>query len=316
MLFQRISAVLLIVPKNQNNYDAKIGFVAREVEEDRERIASINSTLNLLRTNSTLQQLIPNLCRFFYQQTKNYKKIGNYLYTLQVIVKALDAIIANPHISLQYHLVQILPTLFSCVVSSQLGEENNDNHWNLRVYAAQVIAFACWRHRLIFPDLVSRVVKTYMEAVTSDKSLSTVYGGVYGLLALLDTPSAHYIVSNEVVSHLILTEMMQIYGRVESTSSQQESIMCITGIVSVVGTIISLYYTRFNRSVNQSQLNLNAEKKRKREEENWENRSHALLSEVVDRFGEKLFPYICKEKQLSSVRFVTYSQYSDNIKYV
>jgi hypothetical protein len=296
--------VLLIVPKTQEIQDSKLGFVSRDFEEDRERITSINSTLNLLRTNSTLQQLVPNLSRFFYQQTKNFKKFGNHLYTLQVIVKAVDAMIANPHISLQFHLVQILPTLFSCIVSTQLGDESNDSHWSLRVYTAQVVAFACWRHRLIFPDLVARVVKTYMEALTADKSLTTVYGGVQGLLALLNTPSAQQIVSNELMSHLILSEMLQIHNRIESSLHRKDSLICMNGVLSVVGIMVSLGTTTLNRLRNYGVLTSasSVEKKRKRSDDSEAGgRGDGLLSNILDQFSEKLVPFTCKDKQISSV---------------
>ncbi len=52
-----------------------------------------------------------------------------------------------------------------------------------------------------FPELLGRICKTYTEAFTIDKSLSTVYGGIVGMRAL----------GPEITQKVLLEELDTLY---------------------------------------------------------------------------------------------------------
>lgn len=90
----------------------------------------------------------------------------------------------NPAIALEAHLQQLLPAVFTCVVSAKLCLSPDEDHWSLREAAADLIASLTDKYSGKFPDLLSRVCKTYTDALAQDKPLVTVFGGIVGLRAL------------------------------------------------------------------------------------------------------------------------------------
>jgi hypothetical protein len=54
---------------------------------------------------------------------------------------------------------------------------SGEDHWILRSTAAQVVASACRKYSILFPDLQARVCKTYVDALIL--SLNTTSKGSY-----------------------------------------------------------------------------------------------------------------------------------------
>ena len=71
--------------------------------------------------------------------------------------RAVWCLVHNPAVRLDFHLQQLLPAIFTCVVaynlcpqeSSSLGNES----WTLRVLAGEVISCICLKYSYTFPDL-------------------------------------------------------------------------------------------------------------------------------------------------------------------
>ena len=91
--------------------------------------------------------------------------------------RAVWCLVLNPSISLEFHLQQLLPAIFTCAVANQLSpppppatssstsaagegvryrpreEDESCDHWAVRRLAAEVIACCCHKYSAVFPDL-------------------------------------------------------------------------------------------------------------------------------------------------------------------
>ena len=93
-------------------------------------------------------------------------------------------LLMNPNTSLDFYLQQLLPVIFSCTVAAKIGFSSSEDHWALRRKAAEVIATICNKYGDFYPDIHARVCKTYLDAMSADKTYTTVYGGLVGLATM------------------------------------------------------------------------------------------------------------------------------------
>ena len=61
---------------------------------------------------------------------------------------------------MQFHLQQLLPAIFTCVVAGRLTMTPSEDHCPLRANAAAVLALACRKFKDIFPDMQVRYMYT------------------------------------------------------------------------------------------------------------------------------------------------------------
>ena len=159
--------------------------------------------------DSGLQDLIPYYCRFVFQEVRSPERS---LPLLLCLMKAVGAFVRNPHVQLQYHLHQIMPAVFTCVVGASLSPSVFDDHWALRREAAQVVASIVKRYESDVTDLHVRVCKTYIDAFQADKSLFSVYGGIVGLVSL----------GQVEIKCVLIPSLYKIRARLSQTSSACE----------------------------------------------------------------------------------------------
>lgn len=166
-----------------------------------ESTAGLSAALQVLRTDTGIQELVPFFSKFFYQQIKlNTKRLS----LLLNVIKAIKSLLSNSSISLEFHLQQLLPAVFTCVVAAKLSNVPSEDHWTLRLLAADLIADFSVRFSTHFPDLHPRVCKTYLDAIEADKSLSTMFGGLAGLSSM----------GTNVIRTLLLPAVKSIYQRI------------------------------------------------------------------------------------------------------
>lgn len=166
-----------------------------------ESTAGLSAALQVLRTDTGIQELVPFFSKFFYQQIKlNTKRLS----LLLNVIKAIKSLLSNSSISLEFHLQQLLPAVFTCVVAAKLSNLPSEDHWTLRLLAADLIADFSVRFSTQFPDLHPRVCKTYLDAIEADKSLSTMFGGLAGLSSM----------GTNVIRTLLLPAVKSIYKRI------------------------------------------------------------------------------------------------------
>ena len=148
-----------------------------EIEKDR----SLRAVLHALGNDNGLQELLPHFSLYIQREIKvNTKSLRK----LKSLISAVEAIWSNPFLHVEFHLQQMLPAVFTCIVASRLGNSPTEDHWSLRSQAAMAIAKVCSKFSNLFPDLQARICKTYIDALQSDMTLASVYGGLVGLSSL------------------------------------------------------------------------------------------------------------------------------------
>jgi hypothetical protein len=136
---------------------------------------------NSFARDSGLQDLIPYYSRFIFREVRDPDRS---LPLLNCLVRTVGAFARNPNVQLQYHLHQLMPAIFTCVVGAKLSSSPLEEHWTVRRAAARVVATVVKRLESEVPDLRVRVCKTYIDSFQEDKSLASLYGGIVGLISL------------------------------------------------------------------------------------------------------------------------------------
>lgn len=158
--------------------------------------------LDSLRKDVGLQELVPYFSKFIYSHIRATNKS---IPLLRALISTVSALITNKAIRMEFHLQQLLPAVFTCIVAPRLSPVVSD-HWALRKQAALVISQISLKYSEQFPDFHVRFCKTYIEVLTGsmatvlkgkekDKdrekdiekhttSLVTMYGALVGLTAL------------------------------------------------------------------------------------------------------------------------------------
>lgn len=167
--------------------------------------STLPAVYHSLQNDAGLQELLPYMSRFIYQQIKvNTKSLP----LLLGLIKSLRSILYNRYLRAEFHIQQILPAIFTCIVAARLSSTYNEDHWQLRSIAAELISFICVKYSEQFPDLQARVCKTFIDALSDDKSLTAVYGGIVGLSSL-----GHTVIKSLLLPHI---------GRISNRISKQQ----------------------------------------------------------------------------------------------
>ena len=209
-----------------------------------ESTAGLSASLTVLRTDSGIQELVPYFSKFFYQQIKlNTKRLP----LLLNVIKAIKSMLVNTSISLEFHLQQLLPAVFTCVVASKLNYLPSEDHWTLRLLAADLIADFSVRFSTQFPDLHARVCKTYLDALDDDKSLPTVFGGLAGLASM----------GTNVIRTLLLPNVKRLYDRISDNSGRGS-------IASSASNALGDQGDDDDRDINANKANIGSKMKKRR----------------------------------------------------
>eukprot|EP01040_Poterioochromonas_malhamensis_P003782 gene3782-4040_t len=194
----------LLLPKELQYLYARItGTILRS-----DKLAAL---YRVLRNDTSMQELLPYLSRFFYLQIKNNSKRLTLLHT---IIKSIHSLHQNKIVDFEAQLQQLLPAIFTCVVGSKLSLVFTENHWELRLYAAKLIADLAQKYNANFPDLHARICKTFIDAVSQKSSLSTIYGGVIGLGSL----------GVSVIKTVLLPQLPDIHQTLLAKTAEIESV--------------------------------------------------------------------------------------------
>lgn len=205
----------ILLPKEMQYFFAKVTGILLSDDSTALMVA-----YTCLENDSGLQELLPYLSRFIYSQVKACTR---QLPILINIMRATRALVGNKFIHLDTHLQQLMPALFTCVVGGRLSSEPNEDHWSLREMAAMIISSVCRKFSDAFPDLLPRVCRTYLEALSAEKSLQTIYGGLIGLFYL-----GQNVIKNVLLPNIaFLIQKLQIsnieYSSTSNTSSSSRS---------------------------------------------------------------------------------------------
>ncbi|KAK3014530.1 hypothetical protein RJ639_010080 [Escallonia herrerae] len=135
-----------------------------------------------LANDSGLHPLVPYFTYFVADEVT--RNLNNFplLFSLMRLVGSL---IQNPHLHIEPYLHQLMPPVMTCLVAKRLGSKFSDNHWELRNFAAKLVASTCKRFGHVYHTLQPRVTRTLLHSfLDPTKALPQHYGAIQGLAAL------------------------------------------------------------------------------------------------------------------------------------
>jgi transcription initiation factor TFIID subunit 6 len=141
------------------------------------------AALKSLEQDAGLQQLLPYLLQFVAEGVvKNLRSSP----VLLLLMKAVSSLIKNQYLFIEPYLHQLMPPVLTCLVGKRLSDARDDaQHWLIRDEAASIIAALCSAYGTVYNNMVPRIAKTMLKALTDpDKPLTTHYGAIVGIAAL------------------------------------------------------------------------------------------------------------------------------------
>lgn len=137
----------------------------------------LQTCLDSLFNDSSITQIVPYLTQSLYSLVFN----SSSLELLDRAMKMLGALALNQYLNIEPYLHQVLPTLLSGLLRTNLLEEG---HWVFRNNTADIIAKVCEKYIQYYDDLKARVLKLYINTLEdTTKPACTHYGAVQGLNA-------------------------------------------------------------------------------------------------------------------------------------
>ncbi|XP_074365535.1 transcription initiation factor TFIID subunit 6 [Apium graveolens] len=153
-----------------------------ELTLSRTDVVLFKEALVSLATDSGLHPLVPYFTCFIADEVARGLTEFNVLFALMRVVWSL---LQNPHIRVEPYLHQLMPSVVTCLVAKRLGNRLADNHWELRDFTANLVAFICRKFGHVYNSLQSRLTKTLLNAFLDPKRAMTQhYGAIQGLAAL------------------------------------------------------------------------------------------------------------------------------------
>eukprot|EP01018_Ginkgo_biloba_P017040 Gb_30850 [translate_table: standard] len=135
-----------------------------------------------LATDSGLHPLVPYFTLFIADEVT--RSLDNFP-LLFALMRVVWSLLRNPHIHIEPYLHQLMPSIITCLVAKRLGRRFTENHWELRDFTANLVAYICKRFGHVYHNLQPRVTKTLLHAFLDPKrALTQHYGAVQGLAAL------------------------------------------------------------------------------------------------------------------------------------
>ncbi|KAK4743428.1 hypothetical protein SAY87_001429 [Trapa incisa] len=135
-----------------------------------------------LATDSGLHPLVPYFTCFIADEVSRGL---NDLPLLLALMRVVRSLLLNAHINIEPYLHQLMPAVVTCIVAKRLGKRLSDNHWELREFAANLVASICRRFGQVYTTLQTRLTKQLVNAfLNPSHSLPTHYGAIQGLSAL------------------------------------------------------------------------------------------------------------------------------------
>lgn len=102
-----------------------------------------------------------------------FKQLNNY-------IRTIHSFIINPNNNLNSYLHQILPTVLSVGLGKKLTNNNEDNHWELRKLAINLLFLICNQYKNTYPDLETRTINTFKHIIDDNNKYKA--GPLYGAL--------------------------------------------------------------------------------------------------------------------------------------
>ncbi|KAJ6240252.1 transcription initiation factor tfiid subunit 6 [Anaeramoeba flamelloides] len=231
--------------------------------------------LNDLSQNSGIIQLVPYFIQFIASKVRIY---FNQISQLITLMKATEALVMNPSIKLERYLHQLIPSIMTCALSVDLERDVNEDHWEMREYAAQIIAKICSKYRR-FPALQPNITSVLVAALVgkNKRPLASQYGAIVCLQAL----------GKNTINMLLLPNIEELLSQFEKIINQDKqkqqkkihAIRCKTALINAIGNI--LFDQTFTQFSSESKPF---------------NSLHLNVSNLYDLFGNRISPFVYSDK--------------------
>ncbi|XP_057540477.1 transcription initiation factor TFIID subunit 6-like isoform X1 [Amaranthus tricolor] len=177
--------------------------------------------LRSLATDPGLHPLVPYFACFIadeLQVSRNLRKLS-LLFGLMHLVCSL---LQNPHIHIEPYVHQLMPSVITCMVTKRLGNRYSDNHWELRNFAANLVARICQRFGHVYHNLQPRITRTLLHVfLDPKKTWPQHYGAIQGLAALGPSVVRMLILPNLEPYMQLLVPEMQLEGQKNEIKRQE-----------------------------------------------------------------------------------------------
>ncbi|ESO12730.1 hypothetical protein HELRODRAFT_93424, partial [Helobdella robusta] len=185
--------------------------------DENRRIEALNS----LMTDTGLFQMLPRLCNFISEGVR-INTVQNNLALLIYLMRMTKSLVDNQSLSLEKYLHELIPPIFSCIISRQLCiRPDSDNHWALRDFAARLICQVCKNFNTSTNQLQSRITKMLSTTLQNESApLATHYGAIICLGEL----------GQEVVKAFVLPHLVQISEKLASVLENSLGMLIISNI--------------------------------------------------------------------------------------
>ncbi|KAK5774911.1 hypothetical protein PVK06_042773 [Gossypium arboreum] len=99
-----------------------------------------------LEIDSGLHPLVPYFTCFIADKVVA-QNLNNFplMFALMLVAQTL---LQNEHLHIEPYLHQLMPSIITCLVAKRLGKKFTDNHWELRNFAAKLVASICKSYKL------------------------------------------------------------------------------------------------------------------------------------------------------------------------
>lgn len=186
-----------------------------------------------LATDSGIHPLVPYFTFFIADEVSRNLNNFTLLFALMRLVRSL---LRNPHVHIEPYLHQLMPSIMTCLVAKRLGNKFSDDHWNLRKFAADLVASICKRFGYVYNTLQPRVTRTLLHVfLDPSKSLPQHYGAIQGLSALGPNVVRSLVLPN-LEPYLLLLEPEMHLEKQRNEAKRHEAclvygaLMCAAGL--------------------------------------------------------------------------------------
>ncbi|KAJ2159673.1 histone H4-like TAF Taf6, SAGA complex subunit [Coemansia sp. RSA 552] len=141
-----------------------------------------STALESISVDAGIHQLVTYFVQYVAVTVKNNLHCLGALETAMAVARAIRR---NPNLFIEPYMHQLIPSLLTCLVSKRLCENYTEDHWALRVGAAEQIAEICSQFGKSYHTLQARIARTLLRAfLDPTKPLTSHYGAIVGLARL------------------------------------------------------------------------------------------------------------------------------------
>ncbi|XP_076926801.1 transcription initiation factor TFIID subunit 6-like [Bidens hawaiensis] len=165
-----------------------------ELTVGRSNSVIFNKALLSLSTSAGLHPLVPYIIYFVAEEVNSNLNSFQLLFALMRLVWSL---LQNPFLNIEPYLHQLMPPVMTCLLAKSLGNKLTDNHWELRNFTANLVAFICRKFGYAHNNLQLRVSRTLLHSFLDPaKAFPQHYGAIKGITALGSNVVRLFLLSN------------------------------------------------------------------------------------------------------------------------